>query len=390
MSPENTPESQKMRENTDNSLKGERKDADEFLLHKDKTISKEAEATIQSDRLTADNKREAQHAAVDADADITEDTAVLEERKRSDKARQLARDKEDSVRKKERFQKRMVAEALLETQRKETDENLSDERETLDVATEAGIALLKDEKSSHDATKTDLITRDQFLAVVSHDLRSPLSSISMSAELLREELTENKVATAAVFEFLDIIERNSLHMDRLITDLLDVERMANNKLVLNIKSTEVSELLTDCRALFSPIAINKKFTFELEAASDHLVAAIDPDRILQVLSNLISNAIKFLPPGGHIKVNVAKKGSEIEFSVTDDGPGIAEDKKLEIFERFSQLKTNDRRGLGLGLFISKWIVEAHKGKIWVQSELGKGSTFFFTVPLAPPYQQIIQ
>lgn len=380
MSPENVQESQQMRENTDNSLKGERQKTDEYLDHNGKKITKEAEATIQADRETADNKREAQRAA--AVAPVGDDSALLEERTRNDKARELAREKEDDVRKKERFQKRMVAEALLETQRKETDENLSGERSNLDTATEVSIALFNDEKTSHDATKTELITRDQFLAVVSHDLRTPLSSISMSADLMRAELTENKTATDAVFDFLDIIERNAMNMDRMITDLLDVERMANNKLDLSIKPTKISELMQDCRALFTPIAINKKFDFDLEQPKDDLVTQIDPDRILQVLSNLISNATKFIPASGHIKVLAQKKGSEVEFSVTDDGPGIAEDKRQEIFARFSQLKTNDRRGLGLGLFISKWIVEAHKGKIWVQSELGKGSTFFFTIPLS--------
>lgn len=380
MSPENTQESQQMRENTDKSLKGERLKTDEYLDHKDEKITKEAEATILKNRLTADNKRKAQQASSTSDA--SDGSALREERSNNDQARKLARENEDSVRTKERFQKRLAAEALLITERKATDENLSGERSTLDSASEASFALLNDEKTSHDATKTDLITRDQFLAVVSHDLRSPLSSISMSAELMREELIENKVASESVFEFLDIIERNSLNMDRLITDLLDVERMANNKLVLNIKPTEISELLLDCQAIFGPIALNKKFSFDLERPEGNLMASIDPDRILQVLSNLISNAIKFLPTGGHIKLAVAKKESEIEFSVTDDGPGIAEDKKEEVFERFSQLKTNDRRGLGLGLFISKWIVEAHKGKIWVQSELGKGSTFLFTIPLS--------
>jgi signal transduction histidine kinase len=284
------------------------------------------------------------------------------------------------VRKKERFQKRLVAEALLVDRRKETDTNLFDERTILDVASKNSLDLLSDEKLSHDATKTDLITRDQFLAVVSHDLRSPLSSIAMSAELMREELTENKLATETVFEFLDIIERNSLNMDRMITDLLDVERMANNKLAIDIKPTEISELLQDCKALFSPIAISKEFSFTVDQSEEHLLGELDSDRILQVLSNLISNAIKFTPPKGHIKVYAKKRETEIEFSVTDDGPGIAEDMRLEIFERFSQLKTNDRRGLGLGLFITKWIVEAHGGKVWVKSELGKGSTFFLTVP----------
>ncbi len=112
-----------------------------------------------------------------------------------------------------------------------------------------------------------------------------------------------------------------------------------------------------------------------------ILAEIDHDRVLQVLSNLTGNALKFAPNGGIIKLSAQKKANEVEISVTDSGPGIPEQKKAQIFDRFSQLRTNDRRGLGLGLFISKWMVEAHKGRIWVTSEPGKGSTFTFTLPI---------
>ena len=109
---------------------------------------------------------------------------------------------------------------------------------------------------------------------------------------------------------------------------------------------------------------------------------MDSDRILQVLSNLIGNALKFTPNGGNVSLSARKDATEIEISVTDNGPGVPEDKRSEIFQRFSQLKMNDRRGLGLGLFISKWIVEAHNGRIRVASEVGKGSTFNFTLPVS--------
>ena len=100
-----------------------------------------------------------------------------------------------------------------------------------------------------------------------------------------------------------------------------------------------------------------------------------------MLSNLIGNSLKFTPNGGAIKLSARKQGPQVEVSVTDNGSGIPEEAQAQIFERFSQLTMNDRRGLGLGLFIAKWIVEAHKGRIGVTSEVGKGSTFSFTLPL---------
>ena len=120
----------------------------------------------------------------------------------------------------------------------------------------------------------------------------------------------------------------------------------------------------------------------IHTSPEPIVAWVDRDRILQVLSNLIGNALKFTPNGGTIALSARKQETHVEISVTDNGPGIPEQDTGQIFERFSQLKINDRRGLGLGLYIAKWIVEAHQGRIWVTSELGRGSTFTFTLPLS--------
>ena len=111
-----------------------------------------------------------------------------------------------------------------------------------------------------------------------------------------------------------------------------------------------------------------------------LLAKYDPDRVLQVLANLLSNAIKFTDDGGRISTHVEFVGSEVRFSVTDTGAGVEPDHLESAFERFWQVTEGDRRGLGLGLFISKCIVEAHGGRIWAESALGRGSTFYFTLP----------
>ena len=124
----------------------------------------------------------------------------------------------------------------------------------------------------------------------------------------------------------------------------------------------------------------------IQPCPEPIYADLDQDRILQVLSNLIGNALKFTPKGGTITLSARKQEAQIELSVTDNGPGIPEQEKARMFDQFSQLNSqrnmNNHRGLGLGLFIAKWIVDAHKGRIWVTSDVGKGSTFSLTLPLS--------
>ena len=171
-------------------------------------------------------------------------------------------------------------------------------------------------------------------------------------------------------------------MDRMISALLDVERMAHDKLVLTPARIDLRGLLQECMDISAPVVATKSFSMTTRSSAQPLFADVDHDRILQVLSNLIGNALKFTPPGGIIELAASQHETSAVISVTDNGPGIAEESQTHIFDRFSQLKLNDRRGLGLGLFIAKWIVEAHKGRIWVTSQVGKGSTFSFSLPLS--------
>lgn len=347
---------------TDKSLEHERNKTNKVIDQKSSTVEARSDQKTKANRIAAD--LELKHTRAAADLNSTHQD-VLDERLRSDKAQLTARSEEDRIRNKERLQKRLIAEALLESERQETDNNLLEERERTDV--------------SHDITRQSLITRDQFLAIVSHDLRNPLSAISMGAELMRSSLSK-RLETGESLKFLDIIERNVANMDRMISDLLDVERMANNRLELHLEKNNIGELLRECADLFAPVALGKGFKIQIEQMTQPILAQVDHDKILQVLSNLIGNALKFSPKGSVIKLSARTHGNEIEISVSDNGPGIPAEKIAQIFDRFSQLKTNDRRGLGLGLFISKWIVEAHNGKIRVNSEVGQGSTFTFTLP----------
>ena len=363
---------QSSRVKTDKSLKGERNKTDDVIEIKNGNVEEVADKQTQKNREVADKNLAKTRAHTDSEKksehlDSPSDKELITERERSDKDQAVARLEEDQIRNKERFQKKLLAEALLKNERKETDDNLLDERERTDTA--------------HDLTKTDLMTRDQFLAVVSHDLRNPLSSVSMGASLIRAGLTKggNK---EDLFKFLEIIERSAANMDRMISDLLDVERMSNNKLFLNLEMNNIGELLQECVDLFAPIVLSKSFSMTINPSSETIFSEIDHDKVLQVLSNLTGNSLKFSPRGSIITLSARKLDQDVELSVSDNGPGIPEDKMTEIFERFSQLKTNDRSGLGLGLFISKWIVEAHNGRIWVESKIGAGSSFIFTLPIS--------
>lgn len=365
------------RSKTDKSLHDERHKTDRVIDSKSNTVEAEADKKTRLNRIAADSSLENIRALADLDKKDRHSDApsngpfkdILNERERSDRAQIAARLEEDRIRNKERFQKRLIAEALLESERKDTDHNLLKERERTDVA--------------QDLNETALITRDQFLAVVSHDLKNPLSSITMGASLMRMTLSSDAGNTKGLFDILEIIERSVANMDRMISDLLDVERMANNKLLLNLEMNNIGDLLQECVDLFAPVVLRRSFLMTIQPCSEPIWAEIDHDKVLQVLSNLIGNALKFSPLGSLVTLSARKLDRYVEISVKDNGPGIPDDKKSQIFERFSQLKTNDRRGLGLGLFISKWIVEAHQGQIRLESEVGKGSNFLFTLPMKP-------
>ena len=392
MESQGTESSQELRGKTDKSLEAERDKADEYLQHKSETVEEEASETIRLNRLAADKHGESQRAEVDLDKkrqlDVTgthtsrlDHKILTQERERSDKAKNVERKNEDRARTQERFQKRLIAEALLEHERKETDSSLLEERVRIDLESELNSNLLSDETVSHELTKDALITRDQYLAIVSHDLQNPLVAISIGAHLMRRGLSQNAIDTVSLLKNLEIIEQSAAGMDRMISDLLDVARM-HDKLVLKPERVDVRALLQECVDLFAPVVSSKSFSMTMHLCPEPIFADLDHDRILQVLSNLIGNSLKFTPNGGTIQLSARKQESQVEISVIDNGRGISEQAKAHLFERFSQLKMNDRRGLGLGLFIAKWIVDAHKGRIWVTSDVGKGSTFSFTLPLS--------
>ncbi|HEY3112095.1 MAG TPA: PAS domain S-box protein [Gemmatimonadaceae bacterium] len=221
--------------------------------------------------------------------------------------------------------------------------------------------------------------RDDVLAVVAHDLRNPLNTVSMAVTLMLESTPPERVQERRQVE---IVRRAADRMNRMIQDLLDVKRMESGRLTIDARPEPPSALINDTVDMLRPLAAGS--TIRLETSIDESLPPVlaDTARIQQVLSNLVGNAVKFTPRNGRITVCAERIDGEVRFGVIDTGPGIPPEQVPHIFGRFWQAKTSDRRGIGLGLAIAKGIVEAHNGRIWVESHVGLGSTFYFTLPSA--------
>ena len=221
--------------------------------------------------------------------------------------------------------------------------------------------------------------RDEILAVVAHDLRNPLNTVMMAAGLMMESSSPDRPQERRQVE---IVRRAADRMNRMIQDLLDVKRMESGQLWLDPRPEPVTGLIADTIEMLRPLAAGSSIRVESHVISDLPPVLADATRINQVLSNLVGNAVKFTPRDGLITISAERADGEVRFSVIDTGPGIPAEQLPHIFGRFWQARASDRRGIGLGLAIAKGIVEAHKGRIWVESSVGLGSTFYFTLPIA--------
>lgn len=219
--------------------------------------------------------------------------------------------------------------------------------------------------------------REDVLGVVAHDLRNPLNLIQMTAELMIDE----ELPLARRKELLAIGMRAAKQMSRLIEDLLDTVRLQAGRLSLDVETVSVAAIISQAEETFRPLAEKRKLHFEATGANGIAVRA-DPTRVSQVVENLIGNAIKFTQENGSVKLCAIRDEKHVEFQVVDNGPGIPAASVPHLFDSFWQARATDRRGVGLGLTIAKGIVEAHGGRMWVESSVGEGSTFHFTLPTA--------
>lgn len=227
----------------------------------------------------------------------------------------------------------------------------------------------------------------EFIATVSHELRTPLTAIKGAVRLMLGGIAGELPEKAR--DLLSMADQNADRLIRLIGDILDMSRIEAGKLKLELKAQDIRPLIFTALEGLQPMAANKGVRLVgPPEGGQALVAPVDGDRIIQVLTNLVGNAIKFTPGGGLVRVQVEQNKDEIQVHVTDTGPGIPPDQMDQLFQKFAYVTGPDGRrtgaGAGLGLAISAGIVSQHGGRIWARSTLGKGSTFSFALPRKGP------
>jgi signal transduction histidine kinase len=235
-----------------------------------------------------------------------------------------------------------------------------------------------------DSVLTEARTKDDVLAKVAHDLKGPLFAISLDAERVRRQMANDpsdpKVLPTLERHF-DLVKRNVDRMATLVDDLIDSARIESGKLQLNLARHDFADIIAQAVDLLRPIADQKMVHLERTCRDTDYVVECDRDRMLQVLSNLAGNALKFTPAAGRVRIDATCSADSLVVAVRDDGPGIAADQLPYIFEKYWQgNRAGAAKGLGLGLAIAKEILVAHGGRIWVESQLGEGSHFFFSIP----------
>lgn len=241
------------------------------------------------------------------------------------------------------------------------------------------VALEIDNAKLYQVAQAAIRARDDLLGVVAHDLRNPLHIVVGQAALLQADVDEPKERSKARAR---AIEAAAKQMTRLIEDLMDVTRLEKGGLSIEPTPLDLRELLSDFVRVQKPIASARSLGLRYDLAPDAGELLADRHRLLQVLQNLVDNAMKFSEPGGRIIIGVVRQDEAILFRVEDEGPGIRPEHLPHVFDRFWQEGSRRREGAGLGLTVAKGIVEAHGGRIWVESRLGEGSTFAFTLPAA--------
>lgn len=350
---------EKERNETDHALRTEREEADQEYEATRERIEEGADATLEKARERADDVLARARARADEKlTDKLSKDAAKQERKQEDRALRDERNEADTRLGDERAERARALAALLRHEREETDRFLGTERELADAA---------------------ITTRDDFLGMVAHDLRTLLGGMAMSAAALKT-IPQDSDVWEQVEREASRQQRFTARMTRLVGDLLDVVSIEAGKLQVEPAPNEAMQLVRETLDAFEPVAAARGIALSARVGSGSLLGQFDRERILQVLANLVSNAIKFTNHAGAVFVLAEPVGDDVQFSVADDGPGVPPEKVEAIFERYWQVASYDRRGLGLGLYISKCIVEAHGGRIWLEQRKAGGSKFVFTLP----------
>jgi len=248
-----------------------------------------------------------------------------------------------------------------------------------ELATHAALAI--DNARLYERAQGAIRAREDVLSFVSHDLRNPLMGILLTTEMLLSAVHGEERRKG--WKQLERIRRGVQQMRHMIDDLLDVASLDSGRLTVKPGDHDVRRLFDEIALTLAPLAAEKRIALRFDAPPEGVSMRCDRDRVIQVLSNLIGNSIKFTPDGGSVVVAASGTGTQALVTVSDSGPGIPASVRPHIFERFWQAEETARKGRGLGLYIAKGLVEAQGGAIWVDSKTDEGTTFSFTLPLAP-------
>ncbi|HKQ26249.1 MAG TPA: ATP-binding protein [Burkholderiales bacterium] len=351
--------------------------------------------SLRTERASADRVIEKRQALIEKTANVSADAVVAEARDVADAVLAEARDKADQQLEKTTTRSESESPAAVVKERARADETIRDERATADETLrlerrKEAIAFAKLLPLEREKTDRYLLTeraraddavanRDDFLGMVTHDLRDMLGGIVLSAEVLTRTAGDNEEGKKLLVE-TQRMQRYAARMNRLIGDLIDVASIDAGKFAVNAVPGDFNSLLDEAADTFQSAASAKNISLQVQRGETSLPGDFDQERLLQVLANLITNSIKFTARGGQVSIRGDRKDDEQHFSVSDSGQGIPTPMLESIFERFWQVGKHDRRGMGLGLYISRCIVEAHGGRIWAESEPGEGTTIHFTLP----------
>lgn len=218
--------------------------------------------------------------------------------------------------------------------------------------------------------------RETFFQMITHDMRAPLTSIQGYAELMekcvpRSDRTE---------KYLSAIVNSSKRLNGMIEDILNTIKLERGGMALVLVNVDAASLCARVYEAYEPLAARRNMIFSVTLPEGVMPLSADARLLERVISNLVGNSLKFTPPGGSVKLSCLREGADAVFSVADNGPGIPKEKQTEIFEKFSQLEEHRYMGFGLGLAMCRMAVDLHGGRIWVDSQEGRGSTFSFSVP----------
>ena len=241
-------------------------------------------------------------------------------------------------------------------------------------------AIVRDISEMRKLSDQALFAREQAISAVSHDLKNPLAAIQASIQFILSKRLAPEKREQFVDRTLIIVDRASKQMITIIQDLLDFSKVEAHRLSVDKHSEDAASIVSEVCTVFEPLAREKSIELRREIAAGLGTVYCERGRIVRVLSNLIGNAIKFTQVGGRVTVSVELKGGNILFAVRDNGSGIKPEQLPHVFERYWQAEETARKGTGLGLAIARGFVEAHHGKIWVESQVGHGSTFYFSLP----------